>query len=88
MELRLVVDDVRDLRGVPATLRLEADPERLVLEAATATGILDAEVVLVMLRDLEETEMVRVPVPLTVSVEDLTGAEAFLREDERWTPED
>lgn len=83
MELRLVVDDVRDLRGVPATLRLEADPERLVLIPASFNRLER-----VGEYNLEETEMVRVPVPLTVSVEDLTGAEAFLREDERWTPED
>lgn len=78
MELRLVVDDVLDLRGVPATLRLEAEPERLVLIPASFKRLER-----VGEYNLEETEMVRVPVPLTVFVEDLTGAEAFLREDDR-----
>lgn len=78
MELRLVVDEVRDLRGVAGTFRLDVEPERLVLIPASFNR-LDR----VGEYNLEETEMARVPVPLTVPVEDLTGAEAFLRDDDR-----
>jgi len=83
LELRLVVDEVRDLRGVPATFRLEVEPDRLVLIPASFNR-LDR----VGEYNLDVTEMARAPVPLTVPGEGLTGAEAFRREEDRWTPED